>query len=168
MNGVLLTKFGSQYVQPDDKLESPPTEKSTFVILSGGKCTHRLGALAPGIMEMEKRFSARKAALGAEPEKNDFLDISGWIGNGQNTSRGEVLAVVYLRNLESLHRFAHSATHLSSIKYWTELVKKHSNMGISHEVSVFPAGQTFPYYYHPSICLLSSKYFVNEKLGFIG
>lgn len=82
MDDFLLTKFGSQYVQPNGKFGSLPTEKSILVFSLSGKCNHRLGALAPGMMEMEKRFSAIQAALEAELEKNGFLGMLRWIGCG--------------------------------------------------------------------------------------
>ncbi|KAF3397143.1 hypothetical protein DPV78_008224 [Talaromyces pinophilus] len=140
MDGVLHTKFSGQYPRPDGSFAADPAAESVCVFLLGASCNHPLGILAPGVRELSDKAQAMVDAMTADSEKYGVLGTSSWIKR-EEAARNELMYMFYLRDYESLHRFAHDSLHMEGVQWWSKIVKDHPYVAIYHETYNIPKGQ---------------------------
>jgi hypothetical protein len=78
-------------------------------------------------------------AISGDLERYGVLGISNY-RKVENASGNESLFIFYLRDYESLHRFAHDQLHMDGVNWWTKIVKDHTHLAIYHETYVVPKG----------------------------
>ncbi|KAL4884838.1 hypothetical protein BJY04DRAFT_214722 [Aspergillus karnatakaensis] len=139
LDGIIKTKYGSQHPNPDGSFGSEPSSKGIVVFLLGSKCNHPLGILAPGFAELGKRGDALVASYKERSEEYGLLNMKTWIGQTHD-SGNEIVTVFYLRDYESLHKFAHDELHMDTVRWWGQVVKKYPHIAIYHETYVVPEG----------------------------
>ncbi|KAK2808016.1 hypothetical protein FQN50_005098 [Emmonsiellopsis sp. PD_5] len=139
LEGAVMTKFGAQIPREDGTFGSKPADQSVVVFLIGAKCSHPFGMLAPGWMKLNRYFVSMALQLEASPGSG-LLGTSSWISNGEQSSSNTGLTLMYFRDYESLHKFAHGPKHMAGVRWWTQIVKTHPHLGIYHETYEVPKG----------------------------
>lgn len=78
--------------------------------------------------------------LEAHAEEFGFLGMSSWVSNGDRASKNELMQVGYFKNVELLHKFAHSQYHRSGWDWYNKHTKQYPHLGIFHETYQVPKG----------------------------
>ncbi|RYP55686.1 hypothetical protein DL771_012427 [Monosporascus sp. 5C6A] len=118
---------------------SDPAADSIVVFHVGVSFNHPLGPLGPGGKELGEQFKGVLDALERDPERYGVLGLTHWhgaVGDAKNT----LLQIVYFRNLEGLHRFAHDAAHRTAWDFAARLGRMHGHFGFFHETFCVPRG----------------------------
>ncbi|KAL3496547.1 hypothetical protein BJX62DRAFT_250356 [Aspergillus germanicus] len=139
MDGVLRTKFSGQHPTSTGTFPATPAAESIVVFHLGARSNHPLGVLAPGMLELSKQARAMVENMTADMERYGVLGVSSYAKN-EDAAGNEVLFLFYLRDYESLHRFAHDQLHMQGVAWWTKVVKDHPHLAIYHETYVVPKG----------------------------
>ncbi|PGH10526.1 hypothetical protein AJ79_05454 [Helicocarpus griseus UAMH5409] len=137
---VLLTKFGAQMPSSDGTFGSTPADRPVVVFIIGAKSNHPLGLFGPDYKKIGTSFEAMVAELEASAEKSGFLGRSNWINRAEQEASNETMSVMYFRDYESLHRYAHGPLHMEAVKNWVKVVKRNPHIAIYHETYVVPKG----------------------------
>ncbi|KAJ0422226.1 hypothetical protein BJY00DRAFT_322697 [Aspergillus carlsbadensis] len=140
MDGVLRTKYSGQHPTPGTgTFPATPASESIVVFHLGARSNHPLGILAPGMPEITRRARSMIQAMSGDVERYGVLGVSTY-RKVENDAKNESLFVFYLRDYESLHRFAHDKLHMDGVNWWTKIVKDHPHLAIHHETYVVPKG----------------------------
>ncbi|PYH98144.1 hypothetical protein BO71DRAFT_416571 [Aspergillus ellipticus CBS 707.79] len=140
LDGVIPTKYGAQIPRPDGSFGSAPAAESLVVFHLGARVNHPLGMLGPGGKALGEWSDRMIADMTANRDKYGLLGTSHWAK--QDAAAGnEVLTLFYMRDYEGLHRFAHDATHMDGVRWWTRIVASHPHIAIYHETYLVPRGQ---------------------------
>ncbi|PGH35986.1 hypothetical protein GX50_01156 [[Emmonsia] crescens] len=140
LSGVLLNRFTAQVPRSDGSFGSTPAERSVVVFIIGSKCNHPLGLFDPVYRKVADYFAATVRELEDTPEESGLLGRTSWIGD-RETAANELMTVMYFRDFESLHKYAHGPLHIKAVKYWSSIVKDTPHVSIFHETYVVPKGQ---------------------------
>lgn len=97
---------------------------------------HPLGLLAPGAKELGAHFQAMTDALVSPANRKEFglLSTSNWRGS-ERASNNALMMVAYFRDIEGLHRFAHSKVHRDGWDWYLRFVREtgYRHFGLYHE-----------------------------------
>ncbi|KAL4988813.1 hypothetical protein BDW68DRAFT_85042 [Aspergillus falconensis] len=150
MDGVVMQKYSAQYPNADGSFsttpnaatgsqEGDPAAKPLIVFHLGAKCNHPIGLFAPGYKELGDWAEKMYESLRVNPEKYGLLGMTRFLGQ-EDAAGNETLVIMYMRDYEGLHRFAHDQLHVESVRWWAETVKAHPHLAIWHETYVVPRG----------------------------
>lgn len=150
MDGVIMPKYSAQYPNNDGSFASTlnattgsqdgdPAAKPLIVFHLGARCNHPLGLLAPGYKELGDWAEKMYESLRVNPDKYGLLGMTRFVGQS-DASGNETLVIMYMRDYEGLHRFAHDQLHADGVRWWTGIVKAHPHLAIWHETYVVPKG----------------------------
>lgn len=85
-------------------------------------------------------MSEKLCALGAFP-KADFKIVLGsktMMGADERSAGNHIITMMYFRNLEGVHRFAHGPIHTDTWNWWNAKGKKYGYLTIAHELYSSP------------------------------
>ncbi|KLJ11854.1 hypothetical protein EMPG_13001 [Blastomyces silverae] len=140
LSNVLLTKFTAQMPRSDGSFGSTIADRPLVVFLLGTKSSHPLGAFHPVILKLGKYFARMVRELRETAENSGYLGSSTWTST-EDSAANEIMTVMYFRDFESLHKYAHGPLHIQGVKYWSSVVKDCPHVSIYHETYVVPPGQ---------------------------
>lgn len=89
-----------------------------------------LGILAPAAKETADFFQTMADDLEANPSKFGFRGAKSYFSNGDALRGAEIMTVFYFQDQESVHKFAHSETHMTGWTWWNKTVSKHPHLGM--------------------------------------
>lgn len=138
MDGVLVKKFAA--VIPDAKGDygGKPADKDLVVFHIGTRNNHPLGILAPGFRKEAVYFTNMVKALEEQSEEYGMLGQTSWLNSNARSTGNETLAVYYFRDIEGLHKFAHSEHHTKAWQWWNKHIKQYPHLSIYHETFSVP------------------------------
>ncbi|KAL4905228.1 hypothetical protein BDW74DRAFT_178231 [Aspergillus multicolor] len=139
MSDVLRTKVSGQYPQSNGEFTATPAAESIVVFHLGARSNHPLGILAPGMLELTKQVKEMVDIMTGDIERYGVLGLSQYI-KVEDAAGNESMFLFYLRDYESLHRFAHDEIHMKGLAWWARIVKDHPHIAIFHETYVVPKG----------------------------
>ncbi|RDW87057.1 monooxygenase fmaE [Aspergillus mulundensis] len=149
MDDVIMRKYSAQYptngsfastTNPNTGQEDGDPASTPLVVFHlGAKCNHPLGLLAPGFKELGDWAERLYESLRVNPSKYGLLGMTRFVGAAE-ASGNETLSVMYFRDYEGLHAFAHDLMHAESVRWWSGIVKRHPHLAIWHETYVVPRG----------------------------
>lgn len=140
MEGAIRRKWGAQIPHSDGTFGPEPADEGLVVFFVGGQVNHPLGPLAPGCADNEKYFGQIAGAL------ENYYDKHGLLGYTQMRSTDEhsnnmSMFVMYWRDVESLHNFAHGPEHMAGLRWWSKVAaKKYPHISVFHETYIVPKG----------------------------
>jgi hypothetical protein len=137
---VVPTKVSAQYPSADGKFGSKAADGSVCVFMIGARVNHPLGIFAPGFKKLADYFEEMTRDVEKHADEHDFLGSQHWISDGQRETSNEIMAVMYFKTLEGLHKYAHGPLHREGWNWWNQNLAKHGHIGIWHEVFVAPKG----------------------------
>ncbi|KAI9663033.1 MAG: hypothetical protein M1821_008081 [Bathelium mastoideum] len=152
---VVPTKFAARLpfaslslTANNNKPASPP---SLVVFLLGFQINHPLGLLAPGGRTINQHFAALMDDIHTRADEYGLVGHMPLQG-GVRGAKNDLVQLMYFRDVEGLHRFAHDPLHKAAWRWWNEAVgasqgkdgKKGRNtiphLGIWHEAYVVQPG----------------------------
>ncbi|KAF3403572.1 hypothetical protein F1880_009575 [Penicillium rolfsii] len=139
LDDVIHTKFSPQIPHKDGSFGSEPSRDQVVVLHLGNRSNHPLGLLAPGMKGIGESYMAMVKDMEADPEKSGLLGTSRWIKQ-DDAAGNEAITIFYLRDYESLHRFAYGEVHMNGVRYWNSIARKYPHISIYHETYVVPRG----------------------------
>ncbi|KAF7718691.1 Monooxygenase af470-like protein [Penicillium ucsense] len=139
LDHVLLAKASPQIPHPTGTFGTEPSRDKIVVFHLGVRSHHPLGFLAPGMKGIADEFTAMVSEMQADPEKVGLLGMSQFLKQ-ESVAGNEILTIFYLRDYESLHRFAYGESHMKGVRYFADITKKCPHIGIFHETFVVPKG----------------------------
>ncbi|KAE8154313.1 hypothetical protein BDV25DRAFT_136006 [Aspergillus avenaceus] len=137
-NGVINQKYTAQHPNASGNFTSLASE-SIVVFHLGARSNHPLGIFAPGMKKLADRAESMTKEMTADPVKYGLLGVSSYIKQ-DNPAGNEVMSIYYLRDYEALHAYAHGPLHLDTMRWWGEIAKDHTHIGIYHETYIVPKG----------------------------
>ncbi|KAF2434346.1 hypothetical protein EJ08DRAFT_693879 [Tothia fuscella] len=111
MEGSIMQKYSAQLPNADGTFGPKPANQQIVVFLIGARCNHPMGILAPGYKELGEYFYSMQKDVEASAEKYGFLGGSDWTATGERATGNHLLTVMYFKNSEGLHAFAHDSLH---------------------------------------------------------
>ena len=101
-------------------------------------------------MPLLSLVSTQTSTLSANPFA--VLGMSSWLNFGDRAASNEIMTVSYFRSAAHLHHFARAPSHRAGWDWWNQMVKRHSYMGIMHEIYSAPKQSWENVYinYHPT------------------
>ncbi|GLI79291.1 hypothetical protein PoHVEF18_007621 [Penicillium ochrochloron] len=139
LDGVIHQKYSPQIPHQDGSFGSEPSRDQVVVFHLGTRTNHPLGLLAPGIKGLGEVFLPMIRDMQADPEKSGLLGVSRWIKQ-DDAAGNETVTIFYLRDYESLHRFAYGDLHMNGVRYWHKISRESPHISIYHETYVVPRG----------------------------
>lgn len=140
LTGVISARYSAQAPNADGTFGMDPASQSIVVFHLGTRSNHPFGPLAPGVPELVRRAIAMNRAMAADPVKYGLLGLSHWIKQ-ESVAGNEIMTVFYLRDYESLHRFAHDELHMEGVRWYLKYAKQYPHIAIYHETYLVPKGQ---------------------------
>ncbi|EON60919.1 hypothetical protein W97_00129 [Coniosporium apollinis CBS 100218] len=140
MDGVILNKFAAAFPDAEGKFGKKPARDGVVCFLIGARCNHPLGLLGYGYKDLGKFFEATTEACEAHADEYGLLGLSSWISNGERATGNEIMTVMYFKDVEGLHKFAHGPSHRKGWEWWNKNLRKLPHLSIWHEVFAAPAG----------------------------
>ena len=67
-----------------------------------------------------------------------MLGQTSWLNANARSTGNETLVVYYFRNIEGLHKFAHSEHHTKAWRWWNKHTKQYPHLSIYHETFLVP------------------------------
>jgi fumagillin biosynthesis monooxygenase len=124
-----------------------PADQQVVCLHIGAQYNHPLGYQAPGAAEVQNRF--RQLAIDAYRRADDYglLGTSSWTCAERPTANTG-MAIMYFRDVEGLHRFAHDPMHREAWDWWNKMKDEYPHIGIFHETFVSPPGGWETIYHH--------------------
>lgn len=139
-DGIIVKKVSAVFPDELGNYGSKPSNSDIVVFHIGTRNNHPMGLLAPGWETIGKYFQDMSKVLDENREEFGLLGQTGWINAADRETAGEFLIVCYFRNVEGLHKFAHSKHHRDGWDWWNKTYSKHSHLAIYHETYHVPAG----------------------------
>lgn len=125
-----------------------------------------MGILAAGAADLAHISEEIFTAAEKEKEKYGFLGSSNWIGNSHQATDNELLTIMYFRDMDGLHRFAHDDIHREGWRWWNDHVKQYPHIAIWHEAYNVPAGRWESVYINTEPTMLGKQYSTQPFLFF--
>lgn len=131
---VVPGRAAAQLPLPSGAFRSTPAEDTVVVFHIGAQFNHPLGPLCPGAKETGDRFNDLIADLKRRRDEVGLLSSHGW----STTEDGSLttMMVMYFRDVQSLHRFAHEEMHRSAWDWFA--AQKFPHIGVYHETFEVP------------------------------
>jgi Domain of unknown function (DUF4188) len=139
MKSVVPGKTSAQLPNDDGSFGPRPAAKPITVLFLGASSNHPMGLLAPGFKEMGKWMSGMQKDIDARAEEYGLLGSTSWLG-AERSSGNEIMYVMYFKDPEGLHRFAHDPLHREAWNGWGKMYTKSPYISIWHETFTAPAG----------------------------
>jgi len=98
-----------------------------------------LGILEPGWKKLGTYFDNMVTEIKANAEEYGFLGSTTWIGADRG-SNNTILTIMYFRNAEDVHRYAHSPLHTKGWAWYFKTIGRVGNISIFHEIFQVPRG----------------------------
>ncbi|KAK5690725.1 hypothetical protein LTR17_025850 [Elasticomyces elasticus] len=140
MDDVIMKKFSAQIPDASGHYGSKPADNDIVVFLIGARSHHPLGIFGPGFKELGDYFDSMAKNLDKHSEEFGFLGMTAWANTGDSKTCPEILSVGYFRNVEGLHKFAHSEHHMGGWNWWNKDIAKMPHTSIYHEIYHAPPG----------------------------
>ncbi|KAJ9669574.1 hypothetical protein H2201_000441 [Coniosporium apollinis] len=165
MDGVILNKFAAAFPDAGGKFGNKPAREGVVCFLIGARCNQYgsmgadgikgnpeytsplltcnivpLGLLGYGFKDLGKFFEANTKECEAHADEYGLIGMSSWISNGERATGNEIMAVMYFKDVEGLHKFAHGPQHRKGWEWWNKNLRKLPHLSIWHEVFAAPAG----------------------------
>ncbi|KAF2670082.1 hypothetical protein BT63DRAFT_424047 [Microthyrium microscopicum] len=137
-NNVINTKFSAQIPEDDGTYGPTSASSGVTVLLIGARSNHPMGILAPGFKEVGDYMIKMQKDSSARAQEYGLLASSAWMSTERDSSN-EVMYVMYFRNTEGLHKYAHDDLHRQAWNWWNKTYKQHEHISIWHEVFAAPA-----------------------------
>ncbi|KAK5165478.1 uncharacterized protein LTR77_009007 [Saxophila tyrrhenica] len=139
LDGVIFKKTSVVFPSEEGKFGNKPSNQDVVVFLIGTRYNHPLGLLAPYAFKIAGYFIQMVKDLEDNADEFGFLGATSW-QNTSAASSNELLVVCYFKNVDGLHKFAHSKYHLPNWNWWNKTVKEMPHITIFHETYHVPAG----------------------------
>ncbi|KAJ5786481.1 uncharacterized protein N7503_011693 [Penicillium pulvis] len=139
MEGTIPTKYSPQIPYPDGSFGNEPSREQIVVFHLGARSNHPLGIFAPGMKGLRDSSLEMLKDMQADPEKSGLLGSTRWMKQ-EDAAGNEMKTVFYLRDYDSLHRFAYGELHMNGVRYWNKITKSNPHLAIYHETYVVPRG----------------------------
>ncbi len=160
--GVVYGKTSVQlpkpFYNPDvDSLFPPRPEQGVVVFLVGARFSHPLGVLAPGGYEIGQKFHACIDELAERAKDFGCLGSSMWRG-AESARNNTIMSVIYFRDMECLHKFAHDKIHREAWQWFSDFAHKngYKHIGVYHEAFYSRPGEFETTYNNMPPILLAS------------
>ena len=140
MDGVLPGKTATAFPDAAGNYGNKPANNEICVFILGTRCNHPLGALAPGMAGVRSHFPVMTADLEAHREEYGYLTSTAWFNLDQRQASSELLNIVYFKNVEGLHKFAHAAAHREVWAWFNRHTREWPHISIWHETYQVPRG----------------------------
>ncbi|CEO58342.1 hypothetical protein PMG11_03073 [Penicillium brasilianum] len=164
LDGVVHTKWSPQIPYPDGTFGHEPSRDQIVVFHLGARSNHPLGLFAPGMKALGEHFEAMIDEMCADPQKSGLLGTSRWIKQ-DDAAGNDTMTVFYLRDFESLHRFAYGEVHMDGVRYWNRIVRDSPHIAIYHETYVVPRGHWEAIYINSKPTGLGDMWFPFKEKG---
>ncbi|RVD81476.1 uncharacterized protein DFL_009340 [Arthrobotrys flagrans] len=139
MDGVLLNKYSAQFPDSQGHFGSTPANDNVVCFIIGSRANHPMGMFGPGVKTIADYFEGMTTYLDNHAEEFGYLGANRWLASDR-PAKNEIMATMYFRNYEGLHKFAHDDMHRQGWNWWNKNLKNHPHIGIWHEVYVAPKG----------------------------
>ncbi|KAI1206484.1 uncharacterized protein F4807DRAFT_439329 [Annulohypoxylon truncatum] len=140
MDGAIRKKWGVQLPHADGTLSSKPADESVVVFFVGQQVNHPLGFMAPGLTENRYYQNQIAKALDDYYDKKGLLGWSQWQGTTEHANN-MIMFIMYWKNIESLHNYAHGPEHMAGLRWWSQGAgKKYPHLSVFHETYIAPKG----------------------------
>ncbi|KAF2083498.1 hypothetical protein K490DRAFT_69740 [Saccharata proteae CBS 121410] len=141
-DGIVMTKSSVHFPDAEGKYRGSPANREVVVFLIGAKNNHPLGLLAPGWKELGDRFDQMNKDIEERAEEYDLMpgSVTPYAVVGQRATGSETMTVMYFKNVEGLHKFAHDSMHRDAWNWWNKDIAKMPHISIWHEVFRSPVG----------------------------
>lgn len=141
MDHVLAgTKLSAQYPAADGSFGNKAANDQVVIFTIGARCNHPLGIFAPGYKQLGDYFDAMVTKVEKNAVEFDYLGSQHWVADGQRSTGNEIMTVMFFKNVDGLHKFAHAPLHREGWDWWNKTESQHGHIGIWHEVFVAPKG----------------------------
>lgn len=158
LDNVVHNKWSPQIPFSDGTFGVEPARDKIVVFHLGARSNHPLGMFAPNMKGLGDSFQEMIADMRADPEKSGLLGTSRWIKQ-DDAAGNETITIFYLRDYESLHRFAYGDLHMKGVRYWNKIAKESPHIAIYHETYVVPRGHWEAIYIHSKPTGLGDTWF---------
>ncbi|KAL9086719.1 MAG: hypothetical protein Q9159_004014 [Coniocarpon cinnabarinum] len=136
-HAAVIPNTDGSFSRPDDGF---PGGEKIAVFLLNSRSNHPLGILAPGYRKLAKFYARMVRDLGSRAEETGYLGAKMWHNVDERTAAVERMTVFYFRNLDCVHKFAHSDSHREGWDWWSRTGRQYPYLGFSHEAYEVPAG----------------------------
>lgn len=166
MDGVIRNKFAAQIPDENGEFSGEPADASIVVFLVGLRNNHPYSILAPGFKDMGTFFAGMQKHLEENAEEYGFLGMSCWASSTQRETQNEMMNVVYFKNYDGLHKFAHGKAHREPWRWYNSMATKIPHLSIWHEAYVVPKGNWEAMYVNSHINhLAATSYKITDSEG---
>ncbi|KAJ5925362.1 hypothetical protein N7454_008001 [Penicillium verhagenii] len=141
MDNVIMGKFTGQIPNSEGIYSSEPADENIVAFQLISRSNHPLGLLAPGAREVAALAQNMYAQLAKERETYGFLGSKFMIGADELSAGNHMITMMYFRNLEGIHRFAHGPIHTDTWNWWNAKGKHYGYVTIAHELYSSPKNQ---------------------------
>lgn len=141
LEDVIYQKWSTVIPDKEGNFGETPAEEKVAVLLLSAKINHPLGLFAPNVKDLADRSQAMNTELDSNAPANGFLGQTAYTNTDVRGAQ-ELMGLSYWRSIEDIHAFSQGSTHMDTIKWWNDMMKKdYENMkhiGISHEIYEAP------------------------------
>lgn len=99
-----------------------------------------MGVFAPGFKTLANSFFDLSSSIEKDALKYGLLGSSAWVSHTERSSSNEILTIMYFKNTEGLHAFAHDEAHRDIWNWWNRNVHAYPHLSIWHEMYRVPKG----------------------------
>ncbi|KAJ5994166.1 hypothetical protein N7451_009890 [Penicillium sp. IBT 35674x] len=141
MDNVIMGKFTGQIPNSEGVYSSKPADENVVSFQLITRSNHPLGIFAPGAREIATLAQNMYAQLAKERETYGFLGSKTMMGADERSAGNHIITMMYFRNLEGVHQFAHGPIHTDTWNWWNAKGKKYGYLTIAHELYSSPKNQ---------------------------
>ncbi|KAJ5671373.1 hypothetical protein N7507_000500 [Penicillium longicatenatum] len=141
MDNVIMGKFTGQIPNSEGVYSSKPSDENVVCFQLIARSNHPLGMLAPGAREISALAQNMYKQLDIERETYGYLGAKTLLGADERSAGNHLITMMYFRNLEGIHRFAHGPMHMDTWNWWNAKGKKYGYLSIAHELYSSPKNQ---------------------------
>ncbi|GAB7346249.1 hypothetical protein MBLNU457_4978t1 [Dothideomycetes sp. NU457] len=131
-DGIIEQKHAALFPDRQGNYNKPGQEE-VCVLHIGTRTNSPLGVLEPGFREQGDMFAEMIADIKAQAEEYGFLGSTTWTGNDRS-SCNTLMTVMYFRNADDVHRYAHSPLHTKAWSWYYKTIGPVGNISIFHEI----------------------------------
>jgi hypothetical protein len=132
-----MKKTSAVFPDEEGNFGNKPSNSDLVVFHIGVRYNHPLGIFSPNGSTVGNYFVQMIKDLEDKSEEFGFLGATSW-QNITAASKNELLIVCYFKNVEGLHKFAHSEYHLPAWQWWNKEIAKMPHISIYHETFHVP------------------------------